>query len=114
MARIRHDTLCHVVGCCTHYGRHHRPERLLSTNSKHRHFQSRTHQERAVVDRVLVERGELRKARMHRTWKRIESRIVLACRFTEAIGRGGELVPEPIEIDALTPGNKPLHVRPSE
>ena len=34
--------------------------------------------------------------------------------FAERARIGGELVPEAIEIDALAPGDQPLHVRPAE
>ena len=71
-------------------------------------------QERAVVDRVLVEGRELREAGMHRAGQRVELRVVPPRRFAEAIGRGRELVPEAVEVDALAAGDEPLHVGPAE
>jgi hypothetical protein len=48
---------------------------------------------------------------MHRAWHRVELGVVNASGLAEPAGRGRELVPDPIEIDALAPRHEPLHIR---
>ena len=67
-----------------------------------------------VFGGVLVEGRELRKARMHRARAGIELRVVPSGRLTEPLWGGGELVPEPVKVDALATGDQALHVRAAE
>src|SRR3546814_7729181 len=50
----------------------------------------------------------------HRAGHRIELRIMRARRFGETRRRGGEFIPEPIEVDSLPASDQSLHVRPAE
>ena len=52
-------------------------ERLLAADGEDRHRQLALGHERLVVDRILVERGELHEAGMHRARQRVELGIVL-------------------------------------
>jgi hypothetical protein len=95
--------------------RHCRAERFLTPDRQHRHPQTGTcGKPRAVIGRVLVEGGELREAGMHGAGQRIELSVMDPCRLAEAGRIGRELVPEAIEVDALAPGQKSLHVGSAE
>ena len=68
----------------------------------------------AVVDGILVERRELREAGPHCSGPRVELRVVAPRCFGKARGIRREFEPETVEIDALTPGHQPFHVRAAE
>jgi hypothetical protein len=67
-----------------------------------------------IVDGVLVKRGELHETGMHGPGHGVGLRIVLAGAFAESGGCRRKLVPESVEIDALSTGHESLHVRPTE
>ena len=68
----------HIIVGEAHDKRLHRPERLLAAHGEHRNGQAAVGEKRAVVNGILIERGKLREARMHRTGFRIELRVVSA------------------------------------
>src|SRR5262245_61942749 len=51
---------------------------------------------------------------MHRARQRVELGVVLARRFAETRRCRRELVPEPVEIDALATLDQSFHVRPAK
>ena len=67
-----------------------------------------------VVDHVLIKGLELREGGMHRSRLRIQRRIVRARRLGIRRARRRALVPEPIEVDPLTPCHQPLGIRTPE
>src|SRR5262245_30046215 len=115
MTGIGNDRFGHIVGGEAHDERLHRTERPLAAYREHRHRESgAAREEGAIVDGVLIERGELREARMHRAGLRIELRVVAARPFAELPWVRRELVPEPIEVDPLASRDEALHVGTAE
>ena len=107
-----HDAFGDVVRGEAHDGRHHRAEGFFAADGQHRHGElALLGKEGLVVERILIEGGELREAGMHGAGQGIEFGVMLARGLGEGRGRGGKLVPEAVEIDALAPGDQPLHVR---
>src|SRR5687768_7197437 len=103
MAGVRYHRFGHIVGGEAHDERLLRAERLRAADSEQRHLETRAvREERAVVDGVLIERGELCEARVHCAGLRIELCVVPARPFAELSRFRRELVPEPIEVDPLT------------
>src|SRR3954467_13092062 len=51
---------------------------------------------------------------MHRARAGIEFGVVFACRFREMLRGRRELIPEPVEVDALATFDQPLHVGTAE
>jgi hypothetical protein len=69
---------------------------------------------KALVDRVLVERPELLEPGVHRAGARIQSRVMLARGFGEFLRVRRELVPDPVEVDALAALYQAFLIRPPE
>jgi hypothetical protein len=70
-------------------------------------------QEGFVIDGVLIG-CELREARVHGARARVEPGVVPPGRLAKSAWAGGELVPEPVEVDPLAPSDQPLHVGAAE
>src|SRR5262249_54205819 len=51
---------------------------------------------------------------MHGARHGVQTRVMISSVFAEPAGRGRELVPETVEINAFAPGDEALHVRTAE
>jgi hypothetical protein len=76
--RLRDHQFLHIGRGSAHDDRHGRTERFLAADRQHRHCQLPLGDKGLVVAGVLVERGELVEAGMHRTGLCVERGIVLA------------------------------------
>ena len=103
-----------IGGSGAHDDGHGRPERLFPADRQDRHRQLALGKQCLIVERVLIERGELRKAGMHGAGPGVQLGVMLPRRFVELLRIGREFVPEAIEIDALATCNQPLGIRASE
>src|SRR4051812_42882903 len=87
---------------------------MIAPDCQHRHLQSAVTDGCLVIEHILIERRELGKTRMHPTRFCVKVRIMSAGSLVEPGRVGGKVIPEPIEIDALTALNQPLHVGSTE
>src|ERR1700761_7806529 len=105
------DLFLHIRRRGTHDNSHGWSERLFAAHRQHRHCQLAPGDKGLVVDRVLVESGELAETGMHCAGLRVQSGIMFARSVAKRLWIGGKLVPEAIEVDAFAAGNQALHVR---
>ena len=111
---VGHERFLHIRGGLTHDGRHHGSKRKLAADSEHWHFELAAGQKRLVIDGVLREGAKLREARAHRPRHRIERRVVLTLLLVEAFRIALELIPEAVEVDALTTLDQAFHIGAAE
>src|SRR3984885_14987739 len=114
MPRASNDHFLHVHRGGAHDNGHGRSEGLLAAHRQHWHGQLAFGQEDEIVDRVLIEGGELAEAGVHRTRLRIQLCVVFARGLAERLRVRGKLVPEAVKIDAFASGDQPLHIRAAE
>jgi hypothetical protein len=72
---------------------------------EHRHRQLRLHRLQVIGPVLLVDRQELGERGMHRAGPGVDLGVVAAGRFVDLRRVAGELVPEAVEVDALTFAN---------
>src|ERR1700733_1281922 len=104
MAGIADDASRYVCRDKSHYVAHLRAEGMIAAQRQHRHRELALSCEGLVVFSVLIEGRELVERRVHGARTRIELGVVLSGRFIDGRGIGGEFVPKPVEIDALSAG----------
>src|SRR3984885_3119889 len=97
-------------GSNAHHSCHHRTERSFASNRKHGHCELALGKIDLAIECVLSEGSELCEARPNRAGHSVEHRVVLTFRFIEPLGVKGELVPEPVEINAFAASHKAFHV----
>ena len=87
---------------------------FLGAERKNWHRQLAFLGKRPVIDGILAESGKLVEGGMHRAWPRVELGIVASRRLIDRFRIGRQLVPEPIEVDALASFHQPVDVGPAE
>src|SRR5262249_52936196 len=111
---IRDHAFLDVTGGKAHHLGHSLSEGFLATQSWHQHGEFTFGKKVLVVEGILVKGGKLHEPGMHGARHGVETRVMIASVFAEPAGRGRELVPETVEINALAPGDETLHVRAAE
>src|SRR5262249_32663254 len=107
---IREHAFLDVSSGKAHHLGHSLSEGFLATQSEHRHGEFTFGKKVLVVDGILVKCGKLHGPGMHAALHGVQTRIMIASVF-EPAGRGRELVPETVEINAFAAGDEALHVR---
>src|SRR5262245_15534761 len=108
---IRDHAFLDVTGGKAHHLGHSLSEGFLATQSEYRHGEFTFGKKVLVVDGILVKCGKLHEPGMHSALHGVPTRITIASVFAEPAGRGRELVPETVEINAFAAGDEALHVR---
>src|SRR5882724_5919904 len=83
---------------------------MIASDCQHEHLQPPTSNCCIVIDHIAIECRKLGKPRVHVPRLCIEFRIVRARGLVELCRVCGKVIPEAIEIDALTARDQPLHV----